>query len=488
MNYTHIALAFLMAAISTTKACSLSTYSDSTYVKQANTLKAHGKLSEAKKSYQQALALNSKNFDAHLGVAQLYYDEGNLEKAATHFDRAVTLRPKTDRSDALLANSILQLGNNLFNQGKGEKAVAAFKKILTINDNYAAVHHNIAFTLSERLGKFKQSLSYYKRALALKPNNAETHFCFSVACLATGNFKQGWQEYTYRWQRPERAPRKSISLDSWWEGQDISGKTILIRCEQGLGDTLHFIRYAQLLKNRGAVVIAEVQKPLIKLLSLYPYLDQLVAMGNQMPPYDYQIPLLNLPAVFKTTITTIPAQIPYLNADQTLEQQWSKTLQQDTSFKVGICWHGAATHGQVKFMPLNKLAQLTSINGTSFYSLQQLTGLDQLKTLPNRSALHEFGPTFDKTHGSFMDTAAVMKNLDLVITADTSIAHLAGALGIQTWVILPFPAEWRWLINRADSPWYPTVRLFRQKKANKWQPVLEELASALQEQLHAHTS
>ncbi|MFC1845734.1 tetratricopeptide repeat protein [Candidatus Dependentiae bacterium] len=442
---------------------------------------------EALKHYLIVIKLDPHSFDAHLAAAKLLCEQDELTKSLELFDKAYALKPATNDVNLNLANEMLQLGNKLFGQRRGQEAAHVFRNILSINDNYSAVHHNLAFTLAERLGKHYEALKHYRRAIEIKPENHEAHFCFALSCLATGDLSRGWQEYKHRWLRPRNAPRRfGETFEHLWEGQDLEGKTIAIRCEQGLGDTLHFIRYAQMLKECGAYVIAEVQKPLTKLLASCQHLDEIVQMGHPMPPCDYQIPMLNLPAVFGTSLETIPNKTPYLHPMPKLEKKWKEYLEKDTNFKIGICWHGDAAHGQVKFMPLSCFVPLLNIENTSFYSLQKISGLEQLKDLPANVTLHQFGPDFDKTYGSFMDTAAVMKSLDLVITADTSIAHLAGGLGVQTWIILPFPAEWRWLMNRDDSPWYPTVRLFRQKKINEWQPVVQKIKKALKETVKGH--
>ncbi len=419
-------------------------------------------------------------FEANLKLGQMLSEQHQNKKALYHFERALSLRPCDKKTNKILANNFLNLGNKKFNQGCGQEALQIFKKILSINPNYATVHHNIAFTLAERLGRHDEAIKHYKISFQLHPDNPETHFCYALSCLATGNMKTGWKEYLYRWKRPGSAPRSfGASLVKQWKGEPLNGKTILIRCEQGLGDTLHFIRYAQLLKNQGATVTVEVQKPLAKILSLCSYIDQLITIGSALPNYDYQIPLLDLPALFETTLQTIPTKVPYLYADNIVEQKWKTFFKKDKNFKVGICWNGDASHGQIKFMPLKLFAPLMQLNGVMFYSLQKFNGLEQIADLPQDVNFYQFDDQFDTENGSFMDTAAVMKHLDLVITADTSIAHLAGGLGVPTWVILPFPAEWRWLIERDDSPWYPTMKLFRQTKINDWNNVQTKLLSTL---------
>ena len=423
------------------------------------------------------LSSNADNtFETHFRTGKSCLQENKLEDGMYHLFKAVDLRPSNnDETNLILANNLLYLGNTLFGSSKNEAALATFTKILEISDRYSQVYHNIAFTLAERMGKFQQALVNFDKALELKPSDPESHFCRALAHLSLGNLIAGFQDYEYRWQRSENA---AISVKqrfpNLWQGESLRGKGILLRVEQGFGDTLHFIRYAALLKNMGAHVIVEVQKQLVPLISLCPYIDQVIALGQQLPPYDYQVPFLSLPNRLQTTLETIPATIPYLYARSDLVAQWKDYFKHDNNYKIGICWRGDAAHGAHKFMPFDLYAYLTQIPGVSVYSLQKVNGTQELNNLKPGYVIHTFN-NFDEKNGPFMDTAAIMKNLDLIITADTSIAHLAGALGVKTWVILPFPAEWRWLTNRNDSPWYPTMRLFRQPPNHDWQAVLSEL-------------
>lgn len=413
--------------------------------------------------------------------------EQKLDAAFDILTAALSCIPAKSEAHIELGNNLLWLGNQYFERSENEKALQTFKKILLISDQFAAVHHNIAFTLAERFGKHKEALYHYQKAVQLNPQNVETHFCAALSYLADGDLERGFAEYEYRWQRGEHSSRNFLEpLQNLWNGRDnLWGKTILIRAEQGLGDTLHFIRYAQILKTMGAFVIAEVQKPLVALLSHCPFLDQVLPIGIDLPPFDYQIPLLSLPHRLKTTLPTIPHQIPYLFADRERAEYWRSILNNEKRFKIGICWQGDPVHGPAKFMSLQEFLPLLQRTDVAVYSLQLQTGLDQLNELPTQFRPYIFDKEFDKTHGSFIDTAAVMKQLDLVITVDTSIAHLAGGLGIPVWVALPFPAEWRWLTERSDSPWYPTMTLFRQQKTHDWRPVMNAMMKALDAILEA---
>lgn len=430
-------------------------------------------------------------YDSYVAQGKQLLEQHDYMQALDLFKKALTCRPAEFKSCVELGNCLLRLGNHFFDTRNTTHALDAFKSILEISPSIAAAHHNIAFTLAEEVGDFHTAIKYYKKALELAPDNIETHFCLSMSYLATGDLLNGFREYEIRWQRVKHSPRSfNYPLPQQWDGsQSISGKRILIRVEQGFGDTLHFIRYAQLLKGRGAVVIAEVQEALIPLVSLSEYIDEVVTIGNPVPPFDVQIPMLNLPLVFKTTLATIPAQIPYLRAHPQLVSAWRNNLQHDKNFKIGVCWRGDPTHGAHKFLPFEYFERLSHLPGISLYSLQKFDpalAQSNPSLLAKDTHIQQFDGDFDASHGRFMDTAAVMKNLDLILTVDTSIAHLAGGLGVPVWVIVPFPAEWRWLTQRSDSPWYPTMRLFRQQAYGDWEPAYNELLQALAEKVRQY--
>ena len=400
-------------------------------------------------------------------------------RALTFFEHALYNMPPDKTLRLKLANCFLALGNACFHTQNTDHALHAFNNILRISPNIAAAHHNIAFTLAEKCGQHKQALKHYEQTIKLKPNDAEAHFCYALSLLATGNLYHGFRHYEWRWKRsPDKKPRRHFTypLEKQLNMQDIKNKRIVLRAEQGLGDTLHFIRYAQILKNMGATIIVEIQKPLVPLLSLCDYIDEIIPIGEKLPPFDYQTPLTSLAHILRTPKYTIPQNIPYLRTDATIKNYWQQKLAHDTNFKIGICWQGSIDHGPLKFMPFHYFAQLAKLPQISVYSLQKKD-----TNIIDTGDIISF-ENFDINNGPFMDTAALMQNLDLIITVDTSIAHLAGGLGIPVWVILPFPAEWRWLIGKSHSPWYPTMRLFRQKKVGEWDDVVQEIKYELLKQ------
>ncbi|MCI0460721.1 MAG: tetratricopeptide repeat protein, partial [Gemmataceae bacterium] len=319
------------------------------------------------------------------------------------------------------------------------------------------------------------------QALRLQPDYARAHMARAMTWLAQGNWEQGWPEYEWRWRYEGFSPRPFPQ--PLWDGSPLAGRTILLHAEQGLGDTLHFIRYAALVKQQGGQVLVECPAVLHRLLASGTGIDELVAPGAPLPAFDVHAPLLSLPALFRTSLSTVPATVPYLFADAQLGAQWRDRLASVEGLKVGIAWQGNPRHfrDRQRSVLLTEFEPLARLEGVRLISLQRGPGVEQVPALGDRFPVLDLDRQRDETCGDFMDTAAVMTNLDLVITCDTAIAHLAGALGVPVWVALPFAPDWRWLRERADSPWYPTMRLFRQERWGDWASVFRRLADALQQ-------
>jgi ADP-heptose:LPS heptosyltransferase len=307
----------------------------------------------------------------------------------------------------------------------------------------------------------------------------------SLPLLMAGDFERGWDEYEWRWKAGMAPPRGF--QQPRWNGQNLFGKTILLWGEQGLGDTIQFIRYAEVVKRLGATVIVHCRQSLVRLLSSCPGIDRLVGEEDTRPPFDYQIPLLSLPKVLKTNASSIPANVPYVFPDQELVEEWRARLVDIDGFRIAINWRGEPgkpDSGQ-RALPLEVFAQLAQMEGVRLLRVQKEAGGDELAAA-QRLGIVDLG-NIDAVHGPFMDTAAILKNVDLTISSDTSVAHLAGAIGVPVWVGLPFVPDWRWLLDRSDSPWYPTMRLFRQKKLGDWSGVVEGIRIALCDMVQRNT-
>lgn len=453
------------------------------YVHLGNTYLVQHKRQKAEEAYRNALFYEPKNIEALLAIAHLLHDHNEFDQAEYYFLQALELQPHN-------VKILLDCANSLNMNNKVEKALKLYNKIIELRPKNTSALYNIAYSL-KKLGKVKEALELYKKVLELNPHHHEAHFGKGITHLIMGDFEQGWPEYEWRWKRNgcnQRIPSASV-----WNGSDVNGKTIIILAEQGLGDTFQFIRYAQVIKQMGATVIAMVQTPLVQLLSLCPYIDKVVPLNSSFDSCDYYISLLSIPAVMHTTLDTIPHNIPYLYADKQLEAYWQKQLAANTHFKIGICWQGNANYSThflrttvaAKSISLELFKPLLELPQVTVYSLQHINGIEQIKQLPSSCQLITFDNDFDTSHGRFMDTAALIKNLDLVITVDTSIAHLAAGLGVPTWILLPEPSDWRWMLDRYDSPWYPTnVRLFRQPTMGDWSSVITQITQELAAYIH----
>lgn len=432
-------------------------------------------------AYEKAAELNPDSFEAHHHLGNALRHVERLEEAVEPYRNASRIQPNNIHVLMDLANALNMLNYN-------EESLELYKKIVEISPNAISALYNFGFTL-KKIDRLEEAMKVYEQVLTKKPDYAPVHFSLSSIYLALGNFEKGWPEYEWRWKTYNEQPKKYNR--PLWNGEDLHGKTLLIYAEQGLGDTLQFIRYIKELKKQypTAQFIFETQKPLTQLLKLQPYIDTVIARNEQAPSCDYHIPLMTLPCVLKTDLHTIPADIPYIIPDSNRVTYWKEQLPKDTNFKIGICWQGNARYSTQalrravasKSIDLELFKPLAEIAGVSLYVLQRIDGMEQIEQCSFKDKLILFGPEFDTAYGSFMDSAAIIPQLDLIISVDTGVCHLAGALGIPTWVPLPKPADWRWLRNRDDSPWYPSIRLFRQEKIGDWQPVMTRITQAVTE-------
>lgn len=361
------------------------------------------------------------------------------------------------------------------------QALELYTKIVRLDPSDAGMQYNCGY-VHARLNNNNDAIANYTQTLNLAPDYAQAKLGLSKALLACGKFEQAWPLFEHRLAQLKLVHQAfgytNLSPSS------CSGKKVLLRGEWGLGDMVHFVRYAKLLHDLGAYVIVQTFEPLVPLFSLCTYIDRVISTSDPIPPNDIQIPMLSLPMIFKTTVETIPAPIPYLTAQQELVEQWKLKLLHDSAYKIGICWHAKPIYLEDhsttrRSIPLKLFSPLTELP-ISLYSLQKEYGMDEINSL---TSIHAIEGDFDGSHGRFMDTAALIMNMDLIISADTSIVHVAGALGKEVWILLPYAAEWRWLPGvqgyETKTPWYPSMRLFRQKTPGDWAPVIDQVGKAL---------
>jgi tetratricopeptide (TPR) repeat protein len=430
-----------------------------------------GKPDEAAACYRQAIALKPNFSEAHFNLGNVLQEQGKLDDAIACYRRAIALKPESPEAHN-------NLGHALQEQGHLEEAIACYRQAIALKPDHVEALNNLGLSLQEQ-GRREEASTCYDQALKLNPQLANAHLNRSFLLLSTGNFAEGWKEYEWRWQCKPLTPPSFPQPR--WDGSDLKGKTILLYAEQGLGDTLQFVRYAPLVKKRGGTVLLGCQKALARLLESAKGIDRLVPFGSGMPAFDVYIPLISLPGLFGTTADNVPGEVPYLSANAGLVDHWRKQFESIKAFKVGIAWQGNSQYkgDRQRSIPLAQFTPLAWLDGVRLISLQKVAGVEQIAPLADRLPILDLGDRLDEASGPFMDTAAVMKNLDLIITSDTAVAHLAGALGVPTWVALPAVPDWRWLLDREDSPWYPTMRLFRQKERGNWEEVFQRIAREL---------
>jgi len=432
------------------------------------------RLKEALVSYEEGLRLDpdSAELRNRRGVALL--DLGRPHEALDDFERVIAANP--DHLDAL-GNR----GNALIKLNRQEEALAAYDLALKFAPENAELLTNRAVAL-RRLDRPHEALMSVSRALVSKPDFVQAKFAESLIRLTLGDFAAGWRDYEWRWSVGFLSScRRTFAAPLWLGEEPLAGKTILLYAEQGYGDTFQFVRYAPLLAQRGAKVILEVQPATSRLLSPMSGVDAVIAHGQPLPKFDFQCPLLSLPLAFATELATIPADVPYIAASQEDVAAWRKRLPQGRTL-VGLTWSGERSHDNDlnRSMRLETLLPLLDLPDVTFISLQHEVPDEDAAMLHGHPAVVQFGDRFR----DFADTAAVISLLDVIVSVDTSVAHLAGAMGKPLYLLLPFAADFRWLRERTDSPWYPTARLFRQSGFGEWSSVIDTVRQELSRSGH----
>ncbi|MFC1842394.1 tetratricopeptide repeat protein [Candidatus Dependentiae bacterium] len=422
--------------------------SDRDYVNLAKSLRKNNRITESIEVYKKALKLNPDNFSAHWDLATEFFKQCNYQESLKHFCK--------------LADS---------------------------GTSNPYIFFNIGYIFF-KLGQLDKAEEFLRRFLKLQPDSKDTYKFLGRIQVTKGNFKAGYDFYN-RFYGEQDLKQKKL-----WRGSDVSGKIVYIWNNIGMGDVFCFIQYARKLKNNGATVILGVREGLIPIMSSCPYVDKVVPRFGYVPECDFIVDLNRLTRMSYRAGFGVPCGYiePYLFANKGLVKKYKQLMSQDKCFKIGLCWDAYSYKNKMtgektineRSIPLYYLYFLSKLEKISLYSLQRVNGTEQLDFMPQDFKIHIFGQDFDKTHGSFSDTVAVMQNLDLVITADTSVANLAGALGVNVWVLLPFAADWRWQVDKSYTDWYPTMRLFRQDKPGNWEHAINKVCCELCSVLREH--
>lgn len=462
-------------------------------------LQQQGRVDEAAASYEQALAIEPRHFNAWTNLGHMRQARGDLDGAVAAFQQALQLKPDfaelhvnlanahSARSDWERAEASLKealrlnphvatvhnaLGIALASQNKMDEAMASFLRAIELNPQLAEAHSNLGIAWDDK-GYLNEALACYEEALRLNPDYAKAHISRGLVLLLRGEYEQAWAEYEWRWTTGEIQPRQFAQPR--WDGSPLAGRTILLHAEQGIGDTILFLRYAPLIQELGGRVLVDCQPALAPLATTCPGIDIVASGDRPLSSFDVFASLSSLPGIFGTTLDTIPARIPYLSADPVRVEHWRQELAHERRLKVGIVWQGNSQYkaDRDRSVPLTQFAPLADVPGVVLLSLQFGEGADQLATaaLPITDLGSRAVP--------LENLAAVLVNLNLLISVDTAPAHLAGALGLSFWLALSHRPYWPWLLGRSDSPWYPTARLFRQRRDGDWTTVFAEMAQAL---------
>ncbi len=430
-------------------------------------LQQQGRDDQAIACWRRAVQLKPTLVAAHQNLGKLLATQGRFDEARAALVQALAVQPDS-------AETLRNLAVVLASQGRFDEAAVHLQRVVELRPDRAESFQHLSTELA-RAGRLDEAIAVQRRATQLHPNDVEAHHILAVLLLLTGRLAEGWPEYEWRWKRP--AAQEPLLPQPRWSGEPLAGRTLLLRGEQGLGDTLQFIRYARHVKQQGATVIAHVRPPLVRLVERMADVDQTISEDDALPPFDAHVAMMSLPGILGTTLETIPAPIPYVQPDAAAVAHWKAELASEPRYKVGIVWQGNPSQAsdRDRSFPLAYFQHIARQSGIRLYSLQFGAGREQLTALGPQSSIVDLGDRL----GDFLDTAAIMANLDLVITCDSAPAHLAGALGVNVWLPLPLVPDWRWLLGRDDTPWYPTLRLFRQTRYADWTDVFERMEQEL---------
>jgi tetratricopeptide (TPR) repeat protein len=493
------------------KAMQLSPGSAVIYRNIGSVLHDLGRNAEAVDFFKKALELNPQYVEVYNDIGMLLKDQGKLFEALNYYRQAIELRPTYVEALNNLANALhglkdikgaidcyrnainieptyhlpyYNLGKILSDEGNLNEAIDHYKQAIELKPDWPDSYNSLGSVLT-LLGRHDEAIDCYDRALELRPDFPLAHYNRAISQLLLKNYEQGFLEFEWRWKVKEFDEHPFPFEHARWNGSLQKNRTVLIHDENGFGDFIHLIRYASLVKELVGTVIVKCSKPLERLIKTCPGIDQTIIGWPKPSDFDFHTPQLRLPYLLKTTANNIPAGIPYFSVDTNLIEQWREKFNQITNYKIGIFWQGNSAYNKdiyrsVKLMQFESLAKL---DGVQLISLQKDIGVDQISEARKRFPVMEIDG-INSMHWDFMDTAAVMKNLDLVVTVDSAVAHLAGALGVPVWVLIPIGPDWRWGVEGEDTPWYPTMKIFRQQEFQNWTDVFKRVSEAIKEKLN----
>jgi tetratricopeptide (TPR) repeat protein len=430
---------------------------------------AQHRLDDAIAAYQRAIAITPDHADAHYNLGISLYDNRKLDEAIAAYQRAIAIRPEH-------ADAHYNLGISLYDERRLEEAIVACQRAIAINPDRADAHSSLGVTLYAQ-GKLDEAIAAHQRAIAIKPDHAVAHWNTSLAFLTKGDFQQGWEYHEWRWKCQELPRSRIAGKPLWLGGPSLKDRTILLWGEQGLGDQIQFARYASRISGLGARVILEVNDALVRVLGKLDGVSKVVGAGTPVPDseFDFHCPLMSLPLALETELSTIP-DVPRITAHIKDVPRWAERAPSSVP-KIGIAWSGNPNHknDRNRSVALSQLEKIITPSIT-WISLQKEVRDADRSTLDAIGRIHHFGDQLV----DLLDTAALCEHCDLVISVDTSIAHLAGTLRRPVWLLLPFAVDWRWLQDRDDSPWYPTMKLYRQQQIGDWEGVVQRVSADLQ--------
>jgi len=471
----------------------------------------HGQVREALSLFTRASALDPRSIDALNGIGFALFELKRENDAIAAFHRALALDPRNPQTLYNIGNALGELGRaenaldhynraiaaqsghlpSLYNRSillaglhRHDEALADLDRVIALQPSHAAAHFRRGHLLVE-LRRIDAALDSFARACALQPGFAEAQLAAATCRLLTGDFARGWEQYEWRWEvEPQRSHKRNFGQPPWRGQDDLAGKTILLHYEQGYGDTIQFCRYVPMVAARGGRVVLEVLKPQVGLVAELAGVTEVIAHGEPLPPFDLHCPLASLPLALGTRLDSIPLGIPYLHPSVDDRAHWDARLGPKVRPRIGLNWAGYAGFkaDAVRSIGLLPMLPLLSQAGVEFISVQRDLRPGDMALLQGRPNITHFGSEIN----DFRTTAAILDALDLIISSDTAVVHLAGALGKPVWCLLHYTPDWRWMLDRDDSPWYPSMRLFRQPRPGDWDSVIARVNKELSKFAASH--